>query len=253
MGKGGRKQARRSAFHIRVDEEPHAKRRTEMLKKYPEIKKLYRFEPRTNLFLAIHELAHNLGAKSVAGNRYIAMMANVPICIAYSVTFKPYHMAHHRNQGTLGVDTDIPSAIEGLPMFTKPDLVPFDKWIATNWAICLTCDALLVAAYGTTPLFYLLLSTFFAGSIHPTAGHFISEHYVMDGTAETYSYYGVLNYLTYNVGYHNEHHDFPAIPWSRLPLCSSWPGTILRYIFDDTISPYSRMTKDPSKVTGKGW
>ncbi|KAH8098055.1 sphingolipid delta-4 desaturase [Aureococcus anophagefferens] len=223
MGKGGRKQARRSAFHIRVDEEPHAKRRTEMLKKYPEIKKLYRFEPRTkyiagatvalqlamavgtrrwgwlpwlaaiyvvgatanhSLFLAIHELAHNLGAKSVAGNRYIAMMANIPICIAYSVT----------------------------PMFTKPDLVPFDKWIATNWAICLTCDALLVAAYGTTPLFYLLLSTFFAGSIHPTAGHFISEHYVMDGTAETYSYYGVLNYLTYNVGYHNEHHDFPAIP-----------------------------------------
>merc|ERR1719149_371060 len=57
-----------------------------------------------SLFLAVHELAHNLGAKSVAGNRYIAMMANIPICIAYSVTFKPYHMAHHRNQGTLGMD-----------------------------------------------------------------------------------------------------------------------------------------------------
>ena len=84
----------------------------------------------------------------------------------------------------------------------------------------------------------------------------------MDGTAETYSYYGVLNYLTYNVGFHNEHHDFPAIPWSRLPLvrkiapeyyddlpqCASWPGTILRYIFDDSISPYSRMKKDLSAI-----
>ena len=66
-----------------------------------------------------------------------------------------------------------------------------------------------------------------------------------------------MNALAYNVGYHNEHHDFPSVPWSRLPLvtqiapefydslprCHSWPGTVLRYIFDDAISPFSRVKK----------
>ena len=42
-----------------------------------------------SLFLAIHELAHGLGATSWAENRLIAMVANCPITIAYAVTFKP--------------------------------------------------------------------------------------------------------------------------------------------------------------------
>jgi len=59
------------------------------------------------------------------------------------------------------------------------------------------------------------MSSFFAGSLHPCAAHFIAEHYLWDGLdQEKYSYYGPLNLLAYNVGYHN---DFLSVPWTRLP------------------------------------
>lgn len=242
-----------------------------------------------SLFLAIHELSHGLGYSPPLNpnNKYLSMLANFPIGIPYCVNFKPYHMAHHREQGVDGVDTDIPTKIEAWfvtdtsttyightvkkaafmfcqiffyalrPCFMRPDMIVHDAMLAKNWIAQMSFNAVLVYFFGWNAYLYMLLSSFFAGSIHPTAGHFIAEHYIMEGTTETYSYYGPLNCLAYNVGFHNEHHDFPNIPWSNLPKvrkiapefyddlpqCSSWPGVILRYIFDDAIGPYSRMKR----------
>lgn len=318
-------EAHRDFFYSTTDE-PHATRRGEILKKHPEIKGLMGPEYKTkyivaatvglqifmawltlewrwpsflaaiyvvgatanhSLFLAIHELAHNLGAHSMMGNKVISLVANLPIGIPYAVSFKPYHMEHHRYQGKDGMDTDVPSRLEGYlitdtsfgyvdrtlrkavfmffqifayalrPLFIKPTLVPMGSFLIISYVVQLGFDALMVYFFGPQVLLYFILSTFFAGSIHPTAGHFIAEHYVMEGTTETYSYYGPLNWLTYNVGYHNEHHDFPNIAWSslpkvrqmapefydHLPRCNSWPGVIFRYIFDDSISPYSRVKR----------
>lgn len=41
-----------------------------------------------NLFLAIHEITHNLAFKGIRPNKYLAMFANLPIGIPYAATFK---------------------------------------------------------------------------------------------------------------------------------------------------------------------
>ena len=80
---------------------------------------------------------------------------------------------------------------------------------------------------------------------------------VEDEEQETYSYYGVLNTVAFNVGYHNEHHDFPSVPWIRLPRIKegapayynslhahkSWTLLFFRFLFDREISLFSRIVR----------
>lgn len=51
-----------------------------------------------SLFLAIHEISHNLAFRNRHCNKLLGILANLPIGIPYSVTFKPYHVQHHRYQ-----------------------------------------------------------------------------------------------------------------------------------------------------------
>ena len=143
-------------------------------------------------------------------------------------------------------------------------------------------DYLLVKICGWNALWYLIASSFLAGSLHPCAAHFIAEHYVFEkqDTAarepvnkvpipETFSYYGLLNVLTYNVGLHNEHHDFPAIPWTRLPVLNriarefyddlprhkSWVYVIWQFIWDQDVGMWCRVKRKQGgrKVGGHSW
>jgi sphingolipid 4-desaturase/C4-monooxygenase len=41
-----------------------------------------------NLFLAIHEITHNLAFKGIKANKVLAIIANLPIGVPYAISFK---------------------------------------------------------------------------------------------------------------------------------------------------------------------
>lgn len=51
-----------------------------------------------NLFLAIHEITHNLAFKGISANKMLAIFANLPIGIPYSAAFKVRADAYTRTQ-----------------------------------------------------------------------------------------------------------------------------------------------------------
>lgn len=231
-----------------------------------------------NIFLAIHEITHNLAFKGLVANKLWAIVVNAPIGIPYAMMFKRYHIEHHKHLGEEGIDTDLPTKLElvclknvlGKAFFAtfqiffyalRPGFVrtqQLTRYHIANIVFQILFDIVLVRSLGWNALIYLIQSSFFAGSLHPCAAHFIAEHYMFGGIQqETWSYYGPLNVLAYNVGYHNEHHDFPSVPWTRLPSLrrmapefydvlphhTSWPLVTLQFILGEDSGLFARIKR----------
>ncbi|SCU80349.1 LADA_0B06766g1_1 [Lachancea dasiensis] len=276
-----------------------------------------------NIFLAIHELSHNLAFRKIWHNKLFSVFTNTPIGIPYAASFAPYHQLHHKFLGDEVYDTDIPTKLEAIvlssvlgkaffatfqiffyafrPMFVTS--IPMSPLHLINVAYQLAFDYIWIQNFGFNSFLYFLISAFLAGSLHPCSGHFIAEHYLLnleealaggklaykntpaekesihstdesqvsrkdvefhkDYALETYSYYGILNVFTWNVGLHNEHHDFPFIPWSRLwelnrmcpeyyqnlPKHDSWCKVLWDFVFTEDVTLYNRTKRVNKNLT----
>lgn len=226
---------------------------------------------------AIHETSHRLAARTPLANRALAWVANAPMVLPIAETFHRYHLEHHVHLGRTGRDSDLPLPVE-------LDLIGTSRWRKLVWlalyplvyfargarsakrpsmgevANVLAMVLINVAVWkslGPLALGYLALSTFFGHGLHPVAGHFIHEHYLFEGRQETNSYDGPLNLVTFNVGYHVEHHDFMNIPGWRLPAYRaalqgeyeafashrSWTLVLWNFVWRTDLGPASRLVR----------
>ncbi len=299
-------------------EEPHIQRTKDIIKKYPEIKKLMGRNPNTfwyalvivvfqigmaiflkdqpwwmivlsafcigafanhGLFVLIHEFTHNMVFKSRIANLWCGIMCDLPNGFPSSVSFRKYHLKHHAFQGHHDIDADIASYWEAkligsnfigksfwlmfFPVFQAlrpPRLkaIQFQSsWVWVNLLTLVAFDIALIYFFGPMAFLYLMASFFFSVGFHPLGARWIQEHFLVAPPQETYSYYGPLNKLAFNVGYHNEHHDFSFVPWNNLPKIreiapeyyntlvyhESWTKLWLKFIFDKELSLFSRIIR----------
>jgi sphingolipid delta-4 desaturase len=234
------------------------------------------------LWVLIHECSHNLVFRSRTGNRIVAIVANLPMVLPAALSFCKYHLLHHRHIGELEFDAGVPGPTEsrvvgrsavlktiwvaafaivmGIIRPLRMRRIPFvDRWTVINFVVQVGCMAALAIWAGPGPFKYLVASTILAIGLHPLGARWIQEHFAFAPGQETYSYYGPLNKVSFNVGYHNEHHDLVTIPWSRLPQVrhvapefyeglqsyQSWTALLVRFLRDRRITLFHYIVRPP--------
>ena len=233
-----------------------------------------------SLFVMIHEATHKLVFRKRTPNLLAGLLANLPLFFPSYASFQKYHLKHHAFQGVYELDADVPSEWEARLIghstlgkalwllcyaffqMTRPfrlrEIRLFDGLTAVNWLVQIAVNTAAWFALGPGAVAYFALSLLFSIGLHPLGARWIQRHYLTgEDEQETFSYYGRLNKLAFNVGYHNEHHDFPSVPWRKLPQIKalapevydtimshrSWFRLWLRFLFDPKLSLWSRVVR----------
>jgi sphingolipid delta-4 desaturase len=233
------------------------------------------------LWALIHEASHNLIFRKRLPNRIAALVANIPLVVPSAMPFFKYHLVHHREMGDMELDAGVPgpiearvisqsgmfkaiwlagyAAVQGIVRPRRLTIKLIDRWALINIAFQVACMIALIMLAGAGALKYLAASTIFAIGLHPFGARWIQEHFAVRPNQETYSYYGPLNKISFNIGYHNEHHDIMTIPWSRLPKVrkiapefydglysyQSWTALLIQFIVDPDFTLFRYIVRLP--------
>jgi len=231
-------------------------------------------------FVLIHEASHNAIFNKKIWNRFAACLVDLVNVFPSAEGFRVYHIRHHAHQGEYEFDADLPyrheaktignnpilkmiwllffPLVQGLRPFRLKNIKMWNPWVVLNVITTFSYAIFLGTTFGINSVFYLFLSFAFSIGFHPLGARWIQEHYTPEGNPqESFNYEGSLNVMSLNVGLHNEHHDFPNIPWNRLQELrklapnyyltlehhKSWFKLFFSFIFDSKYDLFSRVLR----------
>lgn len=188
------------------------------------------------LGVLIHEAAHDLIFRSANANRLVAILANTPLIFPAAMDFRVQHLKHHAHLGEPdGADTQAPRPWDFEfvtsrwrafvwhligPVMTQRELAAraptMSKWLVLNVVVNVAAASGFTAVFGFKALAFLVIAGVSAFGHHPVGARRYGEHLTLREGQPTVSYYGKLNWLSFDVGFHVEHHDLPSVPWNHL-------------------------------------
>jgi len=203
----------------------------------------------------VHEVSHSLVFSNLPLNRLLGIFCNMVFIAPISEGFRQHHNMHHIHLGDVKKDVDVPGEkemkavgnsklLKTIWLTLTPFILPIRsvrklplKWsmmMVINWVSCVSFSVFVF--YESKPAFvYLFLGMVLSQSLHPANARQVQRHIkvytteadtrakegseipINERKLNTFSYYGIQNIFTLNVGYHVEHHDFGNIAWTRLP------------------------------------
>lgn len=228
--------------------------------------------------ILIHECTHDLVCKNKIFNVILGYISNIPIIIPIYTSFQKYHLDHHHYLGVSTKDPDLPldaeiRFVQGntigkliyitiYPVFYIGRALRIKKRILKEEIINILFHVVLIyieySYFGLKGIYFHIIASWFGYSLHPAAAHLIQEHFTFADGQETYSYYGWMNTIFLNIGYHNEHHDFCNVAWDKLPeihrianeyyICfmrhHSWLGVQYEFVTKKVYGPQSRLARE---------
>lgn len=219
------------------------------------------------LWVLIHDATHNLVFKSVILNRINVLFCNIPHVFPSSMMFRYYHILHHIELNRVYKDPDVPFeweadlignsplrksiwlalffVVQALRTMFYTYRIPNSKemrWIIVNWLVNISAIFSMYFFFGKGPILFLMFASISSIGLHPLGARWIQEHYPTHPFQATYSYYGIANRVAFAIGYHVEHHDFPSVPWNKLPLLKATAPEYYDTLF--AYRSYTELLKD---------
>jgi sphingolipid delta-4 desaturase len=226
-------------------------------------------------FILIHDFTHFACFRSTKVNQFLAILSNFGNGIPTAMAFQKFHADHHNFLGRPNMDPDMACQWEIklyrgafrkvlhvvflliwyiIRPYCQGNKKPSVMEIINIFAI-IVWDTLIFYIFGWKGVFYLVMGSLCALGPNPVGFRHFAEHFEFVSGQDTYSYYGPMNYIMLNIGYHIEHHDFPNIPWSKLPKVkeiapefydtlpshSSYFLVFWKYVTDPTFGPWCRI------------
>lgn len=229
------------------------------------------------LGVLIHDAAHDLVFRRPWANKLLAIFANLPLIFPAAIDFREKHLLHHAHLGEPdGADTQAPGEWDFRFVTSRlrtyvwhvigPMVVTFNSrgqklsaWAWLNIAANAVAGAAVFILLGWKAFLFLAASGLMAFAHHPVGVRRYGEHLTLRPEQPTASYYGPLNWVSFNVGYHVEHHDVPNVPWNHArtlhtmakefyePLAhvSSWTGLLWELTFHKGEGPARYFLESP--------